>query len=272
MREAREVEEDLKARVGEKLRGKLALRDETVAARGEEIGTETLKSLQDATRAAVNAIEESIAGEEVRHPADGRGRRAAEARRRVQGAPAAPAAGGSDVRTAVKKEYEPLDEVARQAARPDRGRPADRAHRGGVPRVRGALRPRLHRRHGRRGRALDPRAARPRGAAHQAPERDPDHQRPAQEEGHEATARRRGAAQVRQPPRVDDHPGAAGAPARPAPDGAARGRPLRDLRPQRPLPARHQPQQPPEAAARTSARPRSSSATRSACCRRRSTR
>ena len=44
---------------------------------------------------------------------------------------------------------------------------------------------------------------------------------------------------------------AAGHPAGPAPDGAARRRPLRDLRPERPLPPRHQPQQPPEAAAGT---------------------
>ncbi len=43
-------------------------------------------------------------------------------------------------------------------------------------------------------------------------------------------------------------------------------------RPERPLPPRHQPQQPPEAAARPRARPRSSSTTRSACSRRPSTR
>ena len=41
-----------------------------------------------------------------------------------------------------------------------------------------------------------------------------------------------------------------GDPARPAPDGAARRWPVRDLRPQRPLPPRDQPQQPVEAAAR----------------------
>ena len=43
------------------------------------------------------------------------------------------------------------------------------------------------------------------------------------------------------------HPGH---PARPAPDGAARRWPVRDLRPQRPLPPRDQPQQPAEAAPR----------------------
>ena len=42
----------------------------------------------------------------------------------------------------------------------------------------------------------------------------------------------------------------AGDPARPPPDGAARRWPLRDVRPQRPLPPRHQPQQPAEAAPR----------------------
>ena len=41
-----------------------------------------------------------------------------------------------------------------------------------------------------------------------------------------------------------------GDPAGAAPDGPARRRPVRDLRPQRPLPAGDQPQQPPQAAAR----------------------
>ena len=49
----------------------------------------------------------------------------------------------------------------------------------------------------------------------------------------------------------DDGPrGRAGDPAGAAPDGPARRRPLRDVGPQRPLPPRHQPQQPPQAAAR----------------------
>ena len=48
----------------------------------------------------------------------------------------------------------------------------------------------------------------------------------------------------------DDGPrGRPGDPAGAAPDGAARRWPLRDLRPQRPLPPRDQPQQPPQAAA-----------------------
>ena len=41
-----------------------------------------------------------------------------------------------------------------------------------------------------------------------------------------------------------------GAAAGPAADGAARRRPLRHVRPERPVSARHQPQQPPQAAAR----------------------
>ena len=44
--------------------------------------------------------------------------------------------------------------------------------------------------------------------------------------------------------------GGPGDPAGAAPDGPARRRPLRHLGPQRPLPPRHQPQQPPQAAAR----------------------
>ncbi len=47
---------------------------------------------------------------------------------------------------------------------------------------------------------------------------------------------------------VDDDGSAAGAAAGPAPAGAAGRRPLRDLRPERPVPPRHQPQQPPASA------------------------
>ena len=55
---------------------------------------------------------------------------------------------------------------------------------------------------------------------------------------------------VRQQARDDGARRRAGDPAGAAPDGAARRWALRDLRPQRPLPPRHQPQQPPQAAAR----------------------
>ncbi len=76
-------------------------------------------------------------------------------------------------------------------------------------------------------------------------------------EGPEAAARdqaaegRRGVPQVREQARVDGPRRRAGDPAGAAPDGAAGRRPVRHQRPERPLPARHQPQQPPEAAARS---------------------
>ena len=76
-------------------------------------------------------------------------------------------------------------------------------------------------------------------------------------EGPEAAARdqaaegRRGVPQVREQARVDGPRRRAGDSAGAAPDGAAGRRPVRDQRPERPLPARHQPQQPPQAAARS---------------------
>ena len=60
MGEAKAMEEDLQSRLGEKLRGKLTFRDEAVAQRGDEITRETLKALKDATRAALNAVEEGV--------------------------------------------------------------------------------------------------------------------------------------------------------------------------------------------------------------------
>jgi len=65
MTEARELEKDLQGRLEEKLRGKLVFRDETVAARGDVISRETLKSLQEATRATVQSVEDSIAGKKA---------------------------------------------------------------------------------------------------------------------------------------------------------------------------------------------------------------
>ena len=75
-------------------------------------------------------------------------------------------------------------------------------------------------------------------------------------EGAEAAARdqaaqgRRGVHQVGEQARVDDPRGRAGHPAGASPDGAARRWPVRHERPQRPLPARDQPEQPAQAAAR----------------------
>ena len=75
-------------------------------------------------------------------------------------------------------------------------------------------------------------------------------------EGPEAAARdqapegRLGVRHLGEQARVDDPRGRAGDPAGAAPDGPARRRPLRDLGPERPLPPRDQPEQPPQAAAR----------------------
>ena len=66
----------------------------------------------------------------------------------------------------------------------------------------------------------------------------------------EATESRLRLPALRQQARLDDPRLRAGDPAGAAPDGPARRRPLRDLRPQRPLPAGDQPQQPAEKAAR----------------------
>ena len=71
-----------------------------------------------------------------------------------------------------------------------------------------------------------------------------------QQRGDQAAEGRQRVHQVGEQARVDDPRGRAGDPAGAAPDGAARRWPLRDLRPERPLPPRDQPEQPPEAAAR----------------------
>ena len=141
-------------------------------------------------------------------------------------------------------------------ALPRARRQAGRQRRAALPRAQGPLRlaVRLRRLLPRRdGRGGDPRAAprpRPRaGVAHAARH----HQ---DVEGPEAAARdqapqgRPGVHHLGEQARVDGARGRAGDPAGASPDGAARRRPLRDERPQRPLPARDQPEQPPEAAAR----------------------
>ena len=75
-------------------------------------------------------------------------------------------------------------------------------------------------------------------------------------EGPEAAARDQAAQgrervhHLREQARLDGARGGAGDPAGAAPDGAARRWPLRDERPERPLPPRDQPEQPPQAAAR----------------------
>jgi DNA-directed RNA polymerase subunit beta' len=142
----------------------------------------------------------------------------------------------------------------RQPARPDgararRSQVARReatAHREPLPRTGRALGQCLHRRHGRRSVRdivakldldADVQGTAPRDAHHQ--------EQAAPQEGSQAAARGRELPQERQPPGVDDHDRAAGDPARTAPDGAVGRRPLRHQRPERPLPPRDQPQQPP---------------------------
>ncbi len=70
------------------------------------------------------------------------------------------------------------------------------------------------------------------------------------QEARQAAQADRGVRRFRRAAGMDDPRRRAGDPARTAPAGAARRRPLRDLGPERPLPPRDQPQQPPEAADR----------------------
>ena len=65
MTAARELEQDLGTRTGEKLRGKLSFRDIVLAQRGEEIGGETVKALQEAATSAVSGVEEGIASKKA---------------------------------------------------------------------------------------------------------------------------------------------------------------------------------------------------------------
>ncbi len=115
-------------------------------------------------------------------------------------------------------------------------------------RRRRARRPDLLGRDGRRGHPRHHHPDGARGAGPDAARRGPDHVRPAPQEGDQAAPPHRGIPPVGDAAGVDDPVGAAGAAARAAPHGPARRRPLRDLRPQRPVPARHQPEQPAEAA------------------------
>ena len=138
----------------------------------------------------------------------------------------------------------------------DDGAQADRARRVDVPRAQGALRLALRlrrvlpRRHGRGG---DPRpapAGRPRGRTYSSSRTRSRRAKARSRRVRQAAEGRLGLHPVRQQTGHDGARRRAGDPAGAASDGAARRRPLRDLRPQRPLPARHQPQQPPQAAAR----------------------
>jgi DNA-directed RNA polymerase subunit beta' len=107
MSEARSMEEELKATQGERLKGKLSLRDQAVAARGEEVSSDTVKALQEATKAAVGAVEESIAGKKADTQLSAEA--AGQAKRDAASKELAPLREQvAEVRTAVKKEHEPL--------------------------------------------------------------------------------------------------------------------------------------------------------------------
>ena len=137
----------------------------------------------------------------------------------------------------------------------DEGQGRDR-RRGDLPRAQGPLRlpvrlgrvlPRRH------GRGVDPRPARPDRPRRRVRGARADHQHL---EGPEAGPRgqaaqgRLGVQELAEQAGVDDPRRRPGDPAGAAADGPARRWPLRDLRPERPLPARDQPQQPAQAAAR----------------------
>ena len=133
---------------------------------------------------------------------------------------------------------------------------AARRRRAGVARAPGPLRGVLRRRHGRRG-DQGPHLPHRHGVRGGEPQGDHRHrQGPAEGQGHQAAQGDLGVQPRRrrrpQDQLADGHGARRGAgdPAGPAPDGAARRWPLRHLRPQRPLPPRHQPQQPAEAAPR----------------------
>ena len=139
------------------------------------------------------------------------------------------------------------DRVRHHAAE---GAPA--ALRGRVPQGPGRVRQRQLHRQDRRG--SDPRhaaRARPAEARRRPARRDRRVDLGAQaEEARQAPQADRGVHAVAQSSRVDDLDGRAGDPAGSASARAARRRPFRHVGPQRPLPPRHQPQQPPEAADR----------------------
>ncbi|MQC18534.1 MAG: DNA-directed RNA polymerase subunit beta', partial [Chloroflexi bacterium] len=61
MTEGQDTEKDLQSRVGEKLKGKLVFRDETLAQRGDEITAETLAALKEAVNASMAALDQGVA-------------------------------------------------------------------------------------------------------------------------------------------------------------------------------------------------------------------
>ena len=147
-------------------------------------------------------------------------------------------------------------DAQRLGAVQEHGVQADRARRDDLPRAQGALRLLLRLRRvlpRRHGRGSDPRpapAGRSGGRTRRARGSGQDRQRPEAGPRGQAPEGRQRLPAVGEQARADGARRRAGDPAGAAPDGAARRRALRDLRPQRPVPPRDQPQQPPQAAAR----------------------
>ena len=165
-----------------------------------------------------------------------------------------PPQGPGELRPRVQAD--PRPRAARD--RPDRGGlepvprpqgPGPGGRRAALPRDAGPVRPVLPRRHGRAGHPGAGRQLRPRGRGGQPAGDHPDRQGPAQGPGPEAAQGRLGVPEHHQQPARHGarlHPGD---PAGPAADGSARRRPVRHLRPERPVPPGHQPEQPAQAAA-----------------------
>ena len=133
---------------------------------------------------------------------------------------------------------------------------AGRQRRAALPRAQGPVRLALRVRRllpGRHGRGVDPRAAprpRPAGGVAHPPRHDQDLEGPEAAARDQAAQGRAGVHHLGEQARVDGARGRPGDPARAPPDGAARRRPVRHERPERPLPPGDQPEQPPQAAAR----------------------
>ncbi|MCH8948971.1 MAG: DNA-directed RNA polymerase subunit beta' [Chloroflexi bacterium] len=107
MREASALEQDLQERSGEKLRAKQTFRGETLATRGEVIGTDVITTLREITRQQVGAIEERIATKkaDIQLAADA----AAQQKRDAAFEEMEPLRQQiAQVRTEVRKEYDPL--------------------------------------------------------------------------------------------------------------------------------------------------------------------
>ena len=105
--EARAMELDLQTRIGEKLRARLPFRDVTLAARSDTITAETVVVLHEAARQQVAAVEEKIAGKkaDLQLMADA----AAQQKRDQAFQELEPLRKQmTDLRVAVRKEYDPL--------------------------------------------------------------------------------------------------------------------------------------------------------------------